>query len=167
MLVAAIGKKLLYQNLDLNTDEQLQNEAALLNQVGIAHFQRGEWQVAQAYFEQGLSLSRVTGDRVAEACSLENLAALCAYAPQRQTLALEYYQQVLAIRHKSGDKAGEATILFKLAGILQARSEYVEALALLERVVALDLELASPQLRSHRIVLGAVRKKLRRLAQES
>jgi tetratricopeptide (TPR) repeat protein len=133
---------------------------------GQAHYEQGEWQPALEYIEQALSACRQTDlpdTRRLAAQALNLLGGLYYYRAGRQKEAAGCYRQALEISLALGDRPGEAKALFNLAGICQAEGRYPEAKELLDRLVALDRELQSPDLRSHLIVLGAVRKRLKRL----
>jgi tetratricopeptide (TPR) repeat protein len=132
---------------------------------GKAQYERGEWQPALEYLEQALVACRQSdmADRRAEAEALNLLGGLYYYRAGRQPEAAVCYQQALEISRQLADKWGETKALFNLAGIYQAQARYPEAKDLLDRLIALDRELGSPELRSHLIVLGAVRKRLKRL----
>ncbi len=132
---------------------------------GQAYYERGEWQPALDYIEQALFTCRQWGQpslRI-EAHALNLLGGLYYYRAGRQKEAAGCYQQALEISRQLADRPGEAKVLFNLAGIYQAEGRYPEAKELLDRLVALDRELGSQDLRSHLIVLGAVRKRLKRL----
>jgi tetratricopeptide (TPR) repeat protein len=133
--------------------------------AGQAYYERGEWQPALEYLEQALVVCRQSAppDRRVEAEALNLLGGLYYYRAGRQPEAAVCYQQALEISRQLADKRGETKALFNLAGIYQAQARYPEAKDLLDRLVALDRELESPDLRSHLIVLGAVRKRLKRL----
>jgi tetratricopeptide (TPR) repeat protein len=148
-------------------DNQSPNQqgAADLIRQGQAFYERGEWQPALDCLEQALAVCRADPrtDRRLEATTLNLLGGLYYYRAGRQRETAGCYRRALEISRESGDRAGEAKALFNLAGIYQAEGRYPEAKELLDRLVALDRALASPDLRSHLIVLGAVRKRLKRL----
>jgi tetratricopeptide (TPR) repeat protein len=136
-----------------------------LVRLGRVYYERGEWQPALEYLEQALVVCRQSAlpDRRVEAEALNLLGGLYYYRAGRQPEAAVCYQQALELSCQLADKWGETKALFNLAGIYQAQARYQEAKALLDRLIALDRELESPELRSHLIVLGAVRKRLKRL----
>ncbi len=147
-------------------DERKANvEAARLNEAGAAYYNRGEWPQSLECYEAALTSSRAANDQGSEATALSGMAGLYFYRLGQRTRALELYRTALALRQALGDRAGEAAVLFNLAGLLQVESQYAEARELLERLIELDRELDSPDLRSHKIVLGAVRRKLKRDSQ--
>jgi tetratricopeptide (TPR) repeat protein len=139
--------------------------AAALIRQGQAFYERGEWQPALDCLERALAVCRADPrtDRRLEAQTLNLLGGLYYYRAGRQSETANCYRQALEISRELEDRAGEAKALFNLAGIYQAEGRYPEAKELLDRLVALDRELASPDLHSHLIVLGAVRKRLKRL----
>ena len=155
--------------------ELITNEAgpAELVRLGRVYYERGEWQPALDYLEQALAACRQANspggqpssqqERVIEAQALNLLGGLYYYRAGRQKEAAGCFSQALEISREWGDLPGEARALFNLAGIFQAEGRYPEAKELLDRLVALDRQLESPDLRSHLIVLGAVRKRLKRL----
>jgi tetratricopeptide (TPR) repeat protein len=132
---------------------------------GQAFYELGEWQPALDCLEQALVACRESAhpDRRLEALALNLLGGLYYYRAGRQSETAGCYRQALEISRSLNDRAGEAKALFNLAGIYQAEGRYPEAKELLDKLVALDRELNSQDLRSHLIVLGAVRKRLKRL----
>ncbi len=132
---------------------------------GQAFYEQGEWQPALEFLEQALAACRESAapGRRLEALALNLLGGLYYYRAGRQSETAGCYRQALEISRSINDRTGEAKALFNLAGIFQAEGRYPEAKELLDRLVALDRELNSPDLRSHLIVLGAVRKRLKRL----
>lgn len=136
---------------------------------GQAYYERGEWQPALDYIEQALSACRQGHQPSSqpnlriEAHALNLLGGLYYYRAGRQKEAAGCYREALEISRAIADRPGEAKALFNLAGIYQAEGRYPEAKELLDRLVAHDRELGSQDLRSHLIVLGAVRKRLKRL----
>ena len=163
------------KELSKEEETEIQKDPAELVRLGREHYERGEWQPALDYLEQALAACRqqdpmgdsqpdtqATRRIAAEALNL--LGGLYYYRAGRQKETAGCYLQALEISREIGDRPGEAKALFNLAGIYQAEARYVEAKELLDRLVALDRELESPDLRSHLIVLGAVRKRLKRLS---
>lgn len=144
---------------------QAQPDTVELLRRGQAFYEQGEWQPALDCLEQALAVCRESAapDRRLEAHALNLLGGLYYYRAGRQTETAGCYRQALEISQGISDRVGEARALFNLAGIYQAEGRYPEAKELLDRLVALDRELNSQDLRSHLIVLGAVRKRLKRL----
>lgn len=146
-------------------ETKILSDAADLIRRGQAFYERGEWQPALDCLEQALAVCRANPrlDGRLEAQALNLLGGLYYYRAGRQGETADCYRQALEISRNLQDRAGEARALFNLAGIYQAEGRYPEAKELLDRLVALDRELNSPDLHSHLIVLGAVRKRLKRL----
>ena len=142
-----------------------QSGAAVFIRQGQGFYERGEWQPALDCLERALAVCHTDPrtDRRLEARTLNLLGGLYYYRAGRQSETAGCYRQALEISRELGDRAGEAKALFNLAGIYQAEGRYPEAKELLDWLVALDRELDSPDLHSHLIVLGAVRKRLKRL----
>lgn len=140
-------------------------DAATLFRLGQNLYERGEWQPALDCLEAALAAWQKDpqADRRPEAHALNLLGGLYYYRAGRKAEAVACYRQALEISQGSPDPAGEARALFGLAGIFQAEGRYPQANDLLERLVALDRAHDSPDLPSHLIVLGAVRKRLRKL----
>lgn len=139
--------------------------AAELNRQGKQFYNQGDWRQAAQYFEQALLISQEQGDLLIQASTLDSLATLYCYHLGQRSQALDFYQQALAIWEAAGDKASQALTGVNIAGMYQADGRFEEARQLMEHVIELDQAVDSPHLRSHRIILGAIRKRLRRLAE--
>lgn len=138
---------------------------AELNALAKQYYNQGHWQQAAQYFEQALLVSRTQADLLTQASALDSLATLHCYQLGQRAQALDFYQQAMSLWQEAGDKAGEALTGVNIAGMYQADGRFEEARQLMEHVIELDQALDSPHLRSHRIILGAIRKRLRRLAE--
>jgi tetratricopeptide (TPR) repeat protein len=138
-------------------------EANELNERAKQFYERGDWQAALELYEQALALGKTHADNVAQATALDGLGTLYCYRLGQRARAYELYEAARQIWHETGDAARESATSVNLAGMYQADGRYEEARTLLERVIVLDVQTGSPHLKSHRIILGAVRKRIKRL----
>jgi class 3 adenylate cyclase/tetratricopeptide (TPR) repeat protein len=120
-----------------SSDEETQTYIEALNGLGHIYRQRGDFEQAQASFEQALELSRSSGHRKGEADALNNLGIVARY--QRQfPEALAYYQQSLDLQRAIGDRAGEGASLGNLAQVIQGTGDYGQAETYLSRALEIQ-----------------------------
>lgn len=134
-----------------------------LNRQAQQFYERGDWQTALDLFEQALALSIEQKNESAQATALDGLGTLYCYRLGQRAHAYEVYETARNLWREIGDASRESATSVNLAGMYQADGRYEQARDLLERVIELDKQTDSPHLKSHRIILGAVRKKIKRL----
>ncbi|MFQ5869066.1 MAG: tetratricopeptide repeat protein [Candidatus Zixiibacteriota bacterium] len=101
--------------------------AAHLNNIGMIHDARGEYDEALRYYNDSLKIKKEIGDRAGEATTLGNIAAID-FGRGKYGEALTGYEDVLEIQKELGDRAGETVTLNNIGMIHDARGEYDEAL---------------------------------------
>ena len=132
--------------------------AAELLRQGLEYYRQGAWPQAEACFT---AVSEADEAGSSELAAAWHYRANLHYFRGRTDAALAGYRRALEYYRAEGGQAGEAALLFDMSRIYQAAADYRRAYELLGRVVELDRQLDSPDLKSHKIVLGAVRRKLR------
>ncbi|HSR33469.1 MAG TPA: tetratricopeptide repeat protein, partial [Anaerolineae bacterium] len=118
----------------------LQQEAFLLNGLGLAFLEMKNPTVARAYFEQSLDLFRA-GDSVrGVARVLTNLGNVAGYQGN-YTAALDYYEQSMRLAREIGTRVGECRVLANLAWISGLLGDYPGARSYAERNLQLAREI--------------------------
>ena len=126
-------------------------EATALGAVGLTYYALGEFEKALAHQQDSLAIRRELADVAGQATALTN-AGLNLHAMGQREEAIELLGQALAIRHDLSDERGEAGVLSDLAAVERDHGRLGDALASIERAVALDealrRRLTSPELRA-------------------
>lgn len=110
-------------------------EAVILNNLGIAHRQRGSYLDADRYLGEALAHWRAAGDESSVARTLTNLASIAAALgalDRSQTLS----DEALAIFERRGDTANVAVTLQSLGDTCRAATHFAEAEAYYRRAMA-------------------------------
>ncbi len=102
-------------------------EAASLNNLGIAYDSLGRYQKAIEFHQQSLTIEQEIGDRNGVATSLNNLGGAYRSLGQYQK-AIEFHQQSLAIKQEIGDRNGEAGSLVNLGIAYDSLGRYQKAI---------------------------------------
>jgi CHAT domain-containing protein/tetratricopeptide (TPR) repeat protein len=82
---------------------------------------------AIAYYQQSLNIHRDTGNRYAEANSLNSLGSIYDVLGEHSQ-AIDYHQQCLNIQRDIGNRDGEAASLHALGNIYDVLGEYLQAI---------------------------------------
>ena len=107
----------------------------------------------------GLHCLEEVGDRAGLAATLNNIG-LVYHSTGQPDKALEYFGKALPIREEVVDRAGESITRCLMAMIYRGQGKLREAVAELQRVVALAQFVQSPHLSSHRAMLAQVEAEL-------
>ncbi|PSL56132.1 NB-ARC domain-containing protein [Saccharothrix carnea] len=121
------------------------------------------WADWTAVFEIGLTSTRITGDRHAEADVL-NWLGVAFHDTGRYDRAIDHHQEALAVSREIGDQLTEAGALANLSSVYRRLARFDEALDCLHR--SLTIRRATRDLRGEAITLnrlGAVYRDLGRL----
>jgi class 3 adenylate cyclase/tetratricopeptide (TPR) repeat protein len=117
-----------------------QQEAFLLNWLGLAFLEMKNPTAARAYFEQSLDMFRA-GDNVrGVARVLTNLGSVAGYQGN-YTAALDYYEQSMRLAREIGTRIGECRLLANLGWISGLLGDYRNAQAYAERNLQLAREI--------------------------
>jgi tetratricopeptide (TPR) repeat protein len=103
--------------------------------MGMMARERGEYETAKTYEEEGLVLRRQLGDSAAIAKSIHNLG-LIAMALGNRPGAQARFQESLSIRRELGDRAGIADSLTGLAMVAATKGDYALASTLHQEALA-------------------------------
>ncbi|QMU69929.1 tetratricopeptide repeat protein [Streptacidiphilus sp. P02-A3a] len=110
-------------------------EAETLRQLGLVHFQLGNYPTATALLGQGLALHRRIGNPAGEAHTLTNLGLVLARTG-RPLEALRHHQRALAISRRTGDRAVEIVAQSNLGPVQAQLGNHAEALEHHEQTLA-------------------------------
>jgi predicted ATPase/DNA-binding CsgD family transcriptional regulator len=130
------GRRWLEMALDSDTDAPEAARAKALARAGLMAWGQGDYERSISLTEEGLQLSRGTGDDAAVAGTLRTLglAEMHRGGLERATGLLE---EAVALERESGNEGGVARSLSVLGLVAVARHDYDRALALYEEGVAL------------------------------
>jgi CHAT domain-containing protein/Tfp pilus assembly protein PilF len=109
------------------TDVAKKAQVEQLNAEGEKLFNKGEYSVALAKFQQGLALAKKIGYKQAESISIDRIGELDR-AQGKYLESIKSYQQSLAISQKIGYKIGESNTLNHLGEVYRLKGEYPVAL---------------------------------------
>ena len=120
----------------LRDAENLREQAAVLNTLGVIYRERGQWLKAQSYYEQSYQLIQEVGDPRGIGAVLINLGALQTdqghYAE-----ALSYFDRVLGLLGEVGTKGLEIEVFSERGRAYLGRGELERALDCSTRAVQL------------------------------
>lgn len=108
----------------------------LLNQLGLAHLDLGETDLAEELFSQALALAREAGQGQDEAAALNNLALVDETIGETHR-AIRRYRQALRLRTEHGLDQERVLTLRNLGDAYGLLDHHAEALALLHEALAL------------------------------
>ncbi|UJB73022.1 tetratricopeptide repeat protein (plasmid) [Acaryochloris sp. 'Moss Beach'] len=112
--------------------------------LGIEHFNKGQFREAKAAWEEALNLYRQIGDQQGVANSLNNLGeayrSLGEYAQ-----AIDYYQQSMVIMRKIGDQKGVANSLNNLGTAYYYLGEVAQAIDYHQQSLVIEQKIGNQQ----------------------
>lgn len=91
----------------------VQLEAAVLNNLGVLHYQREQLPEAADHYTRALAISRRAGSRLGEATQLANLGRVYERRGQLRR-AIEHQERALALDREAGNRAAEREVLLGL-----------------------------------------------------
>jgi CHAT domain-containing protein/Tfp pilus assembly protein PilF len=97
------------------------------NAVGFAHWWKDDVEGALRDYRRGLELATASGNRVAEARVLHNIAHVHRYRGEYES-ALDHYMRALRIFEDLGERRRAATVIRYVAAVYWFRGEYLTAL---------------------------------------
>lgn len=118
----------------------LQGKGDVVNALGIAHQDLGNWQEAAVHFQEAVEIRRRIGDLRGVAGSLNNLATVEALEGSYET-ARARLEESLDITRELGDRAGMAQIHNTLGVFEEERGHYREALEAYRQALVLRRDL--------------------------
>jgi predicted ATPase/class 3 adenylate cyclase len=116
-----------------------QEEASLLNVLGLAVLEMKNPSTARGYFDQSLSIFRAEANVRGVANVLGNLGSVAGYQGN-YTAALDYYEQSLRLTREIGSRKGECPRLTNMGWLSGLLGDYVKAQAYIEQAVQIARE---------------------------
>jgi len=120
--------------------EDIDDEGAILGNIGAVNFYLGEFDVALDYYQKSLSLLEKIGDKRRIGNRLGNIASVYNDKSDYPT-ALAYYSKAKKIREEINDKRGLAADLNNMGLIFDEKGEYDTALTHYQKALKLNLEI--------------------------
>jgi tetratricopeptide (TPR) repeat protein len=108
--------------------------------LGLVHFELGDYAGATAHVEQGLSAAQGTGDRLGE-CSFLGHLGNALFAMSRFVEAQAHYERSAAIAREIGNRRGECTAAGNVGMVLHMLGRYAEAQTHFKRQSAIAREI--------------------------
>lgn len=136
----AIDDYLVHALVVQNRLGNLQGKGDVVNALGIAHQDLGNWDEAAQHFEEAVAIRRDVGDLRGVAGSLNNLATVEALQGDYQE-ARSRLEQSLEISRDLGDRAGMAQIHNTLGVFEEERGAYREALEAFRQALTIRRDL--------------------------
>lgn len=118
----------------------VQEEAFILNRLGLAFLEVKNPSTALAYFEKSLSIFRAAANLRGEARSLANLGMVAGYQG-KFTAALDYCEQSLKLAREIGSRQGEGLLLGNMGWISGMLGDYRKAREYAERNLLIAREI--------------------------
>lgn len=118
----------------------MQEEAFILNRLGVAFLEMKNPSSALAYFEKSLSIFRSEANLRGEARALANLGMVAGYQG-KFSAALDYCEQSLQIARQIGSREGEGLLLGNMGWIAGMLGDYRKARDYAERNLLISREI--------------------------
>lgn len=118
----------------------LQDEALILNRLGLAFLEMKNPSTARAYFEKSMSIFRAEDDLRGVARVLANFGVVAGYQGNFNT-ALDYCEQSLQLAREIGSRKGECLLLGNMGWISGLLGDYQKARAYAERNLLIAREI--------------------------
>jgi diguanylate cyclase (GGDEF)-like protein len=115
---------------------------SLLNDMGLAHFHKGDIKKAFEYLHRSLDMKRKIGEKLGECTVLNNMGILYDSIGQLEK-ALSYYKNSLEIAKEKGFRSHMTTILSNIGTIYTGLGKINEALFHLERALEIEKEIGN------------------------
>ncbi|KOU36198.1 hypothetical protein ADK51_05000 [Streptomyces sp. WM6368] len=115
----------------------------ILSNLGLAHLELKQFEVALPYLHDALRLRREIEDRSGEGATLGSLGLALA-RQNRHTEAIDYYRQSIDIHRTLGDRFNESIELNNLADTYRNLRDFPRTIACAERSLELSREIADP-----------------------
>jgi tetratricopeptide (TPR) repeat protein len=131
-----------YQQALALAQEWPQGRAAILGNLGIVYYLRGQLDEAERHYASSLQINRELGNRHGEGIRLGNLAGIYHTAGEFE-LALRYYGEALAIYRDLGNPHGEALTLCNFADTQRDMGRPQKAIELASAAMAMSVQLKS------------------------
>jgi len=132
-----------FEALPLVEGEGVEEEAAVLAQIGMLYFRRGEYDRALEYHRRSLAIQEKIGDPAGLAGSLHTIGFMH-HDRGDYDKALEYYGRALAISERIGHLQFLANHLHHIGYVHYSRGDYDKALAYFGRALAIREKIGDP-----------------------
>ncbi|MEH2322920.1 MAG: tetratricopeptide repeat protein [Nostoc sp.] len=132
------------QALDLCPEDELQEKAAILNNMALILAQQGDIPKAIAFWEQSLEISEQIGDVQGKAATLNNIARVIRQQGDIPK-AIAFWEQSLEICEQIGDVKGKATTLNNMALVFAQQGDIPKAIALWEQSLEIKAQIGDIQ----------------------
>ena len=133
--------------------------SALYNNIGLLEARAGNFEQAEGWLQEALTIDRKAGDRLGEGKVLSNLGLVAAQSGDLQ-LALGRWEAALLAHRASGNAESEAAVLGNMGEVAMVESRLDEAVELARASVALKRKLGQPSAECvGRINLGRIQAK--------
>lgn len=142
---AKAGLELAHENQDLK------NEASLLNHLGLITIEQRHLQLAQSYFEQSLEIAQQFRNLRAQAAPLNNMGLVAGYLGDH-IAAQQYYEKALILARKFGYRTGESLVLGNLGWVAGNMGEYEQARAYAEQNLRIAREIGDPMSEAYSMI---------------
>jgi predicted ATPase/class 3 adenylate cyclase len=116
--------------------------ASITTTLALATLGQGDQAAARGYFDEGIVLSRKSGNKRELACALNGLAQLHRMEGALDT-ADALYRESLALIRELGDRETAAVVLLNLAIVAIGRRSGAQAREILREVLAISIEMQS------------------------
>jgi tetratricopeptide (TPR) repeat protein len=111
-----------------------------LNNIGIVHANKGDYDKALDYYDRSLAIDEELGDKSGMGASLNNIGLVHADKGDYDK-ALDYNARSLKIREELGDKSGIGNSLGNIGLVHANKGDYDKALDYYDRSLAIEEEL--------------------------
>ena len=118
-----------------------QEEASILNKLGMALLEMKNPTSARAYFEQSLSIFRAQDNSRGVARVLTNFGLVAGYQGN-YSAALDYFEQSLRLAREIGSRAGECTLLGNMGWLSGLLGDHERARSYAERQLQIAREIS-------------------------
>jgi tetratricopeptide (TPR) repeat protein len=136
-----------------------QGEGVTLNNIAHIYHAWGQYDQALKTLEESLAICREVGDKPSEGAVLNNIASIHTIWGKYDQ-ALKTMEESLAISREIGDKQGEGVTCWNLALEWERREQFVKAVELASRCVAIKEETNNPDLEKSKSYLQQLQDKL-------
>lgn len=137
--------KLSKKSLELSeTLHYKKGEGFALNNIGIVHQKRGDYEKALDYYLKSLKIREEISDKKGTAATMNNIGNVF-FFQNKWDKALEYYGQALSANKTLGNKRSEASNMSNIANIYMSKKQYVVALDIFQEAIKIREEIGDKE----------------------
>lgn len=126
--------------------------------LGRIYFDWERFQQAKQNYQRALDIAQEIGDTEIQARALISLGQVCTHTKEWEE-GLNFYQKAISIKEEKADRRGLALVLWSRATLLFEKGDKSQAIADMEKTVAILEELQDPERSRARQDLTAFRRK--------